>query len=268
MRSEENKESTAILTVSFGAAGEQGLAAIRAVEDSLAEAFPGFGVRRAFTSGIMIRKLKAQAGKTVDDVAEALERLLSDGVENVVIQPTYMTKGYEYDRLRETAAFYEPRFSSVRYGAPLLSSGEDCRKMARILAEEAGNCGCGDTAVVYMGHGTSHGENAAYAELSSCLREAGYFNYYIGTMEASPTLEDVLRKVGSGGYRRVLLLPLLLTAGGHALRDMAGETEDSWKNRFQAAGYETECILKGLGEYPGVQRLFADHVRESLLKNL
>lgn len=262
MEKKEGNGKRAILVVSFGTGGEAGMRSIEAVEQAVAEAFPDCGVRRAFTSRFIINKLKRQ-GEAIDGVTEAVERLLSDGVKELVIQPTHVMSGYEYDKLRELASPYEDRFLFVGYGGPLLARESDCKTLVQVLVEETGNENSGKNAVVCMGHGTGHAANAVYARLNGCLEEAGYSDYYIGTMESAPSLEDVLRELRGGRYGRVLLLPLLITAGEHALRDMAGEGENSWKNRFRAEGYETDCVLKGLGEYPGVQKMFVEHVRRA-----
>lgn len=261
----ESAKKSAILAVSFGTSyREQGETAIGGVERALEAAYPDFEVRRAYTSGMIIRKLKERDNVAVDSVEEALIRLEADGFEHLVVQPTHVMNGYEYDEMMETVRARAGRFQSVRYGRPLLGSEADYGRLIGVLAVETAGHDRERDAVVLMGHGTGHGANETYARLAARLREAGYSNYYVGTVEADPGLEDVAAQVKAGDYGRVLLLPLMIVAGDHANNDMAGPDGDSWKGVFEAAGYEVECVLRGMGEYPGVQRMFVDHVRDAL----
>lgn len=252
----------AILVVSFGTSYQETREkTIGAIEQTITETFPEYEMRRAFTSQKIIRKLKNRDGEEIDNVVEALARLKADGFETVILQPTHVMSGYEYEDMQKEIAPYRDHFSSFACGKPLLSEPGDYEQMVRILAEENACYQGKHTAVVYLGHGTGHAANAVYTRLEDCLRAAGYVHDYIGTVEGSPSLEDLVKTVKEGDYDHVVLLPLMIVAGDHACRDMAGDEEDSWKNAFLAAGYRVTCVLKGLGEYPGVQKLFADHVK-------
>lgn len=258
-------EKKAILVVSFGTSyNETREATIGAVERKVAETFPDYEVRRAFTSQVIINKLKARDGEKTDNVNEALERLAADGVTRLIVQPTHVMNGYEYEDMMKAVTPYISRFPVICCGKPLLSSDSDYEEMVAVLTEETAAYRTDTTAVVCMGHGTSHEANAAYARLNGYLRGKGYFNYYIGTVEGTPSLGDVVEEIKLGNYDRVLLLPLMIVAGDHACNDMAGAGKDSWRSVFQSEGYQVECILKGMGEYQGIQTMFCDHVRHAV----
>lgn len=255
----------AILVVSFGTSCRaQREAAIGAVERAVGRAFPEWEVRRAFTSRMIINKMRENGEEPVDSVREALERLYREGFEEVAVQPTHVMNGLEYDGMMKEIGRWEDRFRFICCGKPLLSDSRDYREVARLLSEETDGLCDGQTAVVCMGHGTAHEANRVYGRLSDVFGECGKNHFYIGTVEAEPSLEDVIGQVGQGGYRRVILLPLMIVAGDHANNDMAGDEEDSWRSAFQAAGYEVECVLRGMGEYGSVQQLFVEHVREAV----
>lgn len=257
-------EKKAILVVSFGTSyNETRKATIGAVEEAITAAFPEYEVRRAFTSQMIIDKLKERDGEEIDNVEEALANLVAEGVGTLIIQPTHVMNGHEYDEMRELAAPYEKQFVSVKYGKPLLQDEKDYEEMVDILTEETKAYQETDTAVVFMGHGTDHEANATYEKLDGFFKDAGYDNYYVGTVEAAPSLEDVMAEVNQGSYEKVVLLPLMIVAGDHASNDMAGDEEGSWKTAFKSEGYEVECILKGMGEYPGVQEMFVAHAQDA-----
>lgn len=255
----------AILVVSFGTScKEQREAAIGAVERAVKEAFPDWEIRRAFTSRMIINKMRENGEEPVDSVCEALERLYREGFEEIAVQPTHVMSGLEYDGMMEEVGRWKDRFCSVRCGKPLLCGSRDYREVVRLLSEETDGFCDGRTAVVCMGHGTEHEANQVYGRLADAFGACGKSHIYIGTVEAEPSLRDVMNQVGQGDYRRVVLLPLMIVAGDHANNDMAGDEEDSWRNAFRAAGYEVECVLRGMGEYGSVQQLFVEHVREAV----
>lgn len=249
-----------ILAVSFGTSyNDSREVTIGATEKALQEANPDYEVRRAFTSQIVIDILKERDGLEIDNVTEAMERLVADGVKEVVIQPTHVMEGFEYDDVVAEAEKYNDKFDSLKISKPILSEDADYDALIASIAEETAEYNTEGTAVVFMGHGTHHEANATYATLQQKLTDAGYNNYFIGTVEAAPALEDVMALVKESGAKKVVLLPLMVVAGDHASNDMAGDEEDSWKSAFIAEGYEVECVLKGLGQYSGVQQILVDH---------
>lgn len=250
----------AILVVSFGTSyNDTRENTIGAIENQIAARYPDYEVRRAFTSQIIIDKLKSRDGLQIDNLPQSMERLVADGIGTLVVQPTHVMNGYEYEEMMEAIAPYENKFADVKYGAPLLSSVEDYEKVIAALTAELGNIP-EDEAVVFMGHGTEHYANAAYAALDYMLKDLGHKNIFVGTVEAYPSLDTVLRKVDEYGAKKVTLLPLMIVAGDHAANDMAGDEEDSWKTVFKSKGYEVKCVLKGLGEYQAIRDIFTDHV--------
>lgn len=265
---EEPAQETAkpvLLVVSFGTSyNESRDATIGAVEQALAAAYPAYEVRRAFTSQIIIDILKEREGLEIDNVEQALDRLVADGVKELVVQPTHIMSGYEYDDLIAALEDYEDKFDSVKVGAPLLTSDEDYDAVVRALAEETAEYNVEGTAITFMGHGTEHEANAAYAKLQQKFRDAGYTNYYVGTVEGKPLVEDVLEQIRATDTGRVVLLPLMVVAGDHATNDMAGDEEGSWKDVFTKAGYEVECVLKGLGQYEGAQEIYVAHAGDAI----
>ena len=211
-----------------------------------------------------IDKLKERDGIEIDNVTQAMDRLVADGVKEVVIQPTHVMSGFEYDDIVKEVSPYQEKFDSFKMGSPLLITDEDYQELASVIAEETKEYDTDGSAVVFMGHGTEHEANAAYARLQKVLTEGGYSRYFIGTVEAEPSLEDVLALVQASGAKKVTLLPLMIVAGDHANNDMAGDEDDSWKSVFEKAGFEVECVLKGLGQYPGIQKMFVDHVAKTI----
>lgn len=255
----------ALLVASFGTSRLESLElTIGAIESELRRTYPRCEVRRAFTSKIVAEVLRRRDGVETDSVSEALERLAAEGVREVVVQPTHIMGGYEYTDIVRDAAAYRDRFDRLRIGAPLLAGDSDIDRLISCLTAETAALAATDTALVYMGHGTEHEANAVYARLQQRLLDGGHENYFVGTVEAEPSLEDVLVRVKACGAARVVLLPLMIVAGEHASCDMAGDGEDSWKSVFAAAGFEVECVLRGLGQYAGVRRLIADHAAAAM----
>ena len=255
-----------IMVVSFGTSyNDSREATIGAIETAIADAYPEYEVRRAFTSQIIIDKLKERDGLEIDNVEEALDRAVADGVKTLVVQPTHLMDGYEYTDLANALKDYEDKFEQVALAAPLLTSDEDFDTVAKAIAEETASYDDGETAICFMGHGTEADSNGIYAKLQEKMTAAGYENYYIGTVEAEPSLEDLLAAIKEKGtYTKVVLEPLMVVAGDHANNDMAGDEEDSWKSQFEAEGYEVECILKGLGELPAIQDIYVAHTQAAI----
>jgi sirohydrochlorin cobaltochelatase len=254
-----------ILVVSFGTSyNDNRELSIGAIEKALGAAYPAYEIRRAFTSQIIIDKLKERDGLAIDTVPQALERLAADGVAEVIVQPTHVMAGYEYDDVVAELAPYQGKFRRLAVGSPLLSSDSDYDALVSVLAEETKAHNTPGTAVVFMGHGTEHDANAVYGKLQQRVAEAGLANYIIGTVEAHPALEDVLALVKASGAAKVVLLPLMIVAGDHANNDMAGDEPDSWKSAFLAEGFDVACDLRGMGQYPGVQALVVRHAGEAM----
>lgn len=265
--SAEDKEMSekVLLVVSFGTSyNDSRDKTIGAVENALAKAYPDYEVRRAFTSQIIIDILKEREGLEIDNVEEAMKRLVADGVKEVVIQPTHVMPGFEYNDVVEEVKPYETMFDSMVVGQPLLSEEADYETLVKILAEETKDYNQDGTAVVWMGHGTEHEANETYTKLQDAFKTAGYENYIVGTVEAEPTLDDVIAAAKDLGAKKLVLSPLMIVAGDHANNDMAGEEEDSWKSVLTKEGFEVECVLRGMGEYAGVQQMFADHVEKAM----
>ena len=253
-----------ILTVSFGTSyNDSRDATIGAIEKAIADANPDKEVRRAFTSQIIIDKLKERDGLEIDNVDEAFDRLEKDGVKELIVQPTHVMSGYEYDDLMEVVKAQADKFDSVKVGSPLLTSDEDYTNVVNAITVATEEFDDGETAVVFMGHGTEHSANATYAKLQKKLTDAGKTNYCIGTVEAEPSIDDVVAFAKNGGYKRVVLEPLMVVAGDHANNDMAGDEDDSWKTILTNEGFEVVPVLKGLGEIAAVRDIYVDHVKNA-----
>ncbi len=262
---EPDEKKPVLLVVSFGTSyNESRQQTIGAVESALQKAYPDYEVRRAFTSQIIIDKLKERDGEETDNVTEAMKRLVADGVKDVVVQPTHVMPGFEYDDMVKEVSAYEQFFNTLKIGKPLLTSEEDFKTLADVLAKETADYNTDGTAVVWMGHGTEHKANTTYATMQKAFTDAGYSNYFVGTVEATPTLEDLIGLVKESGAKKVVLLPLMIVAGDHANNDMAGDEEDSWKTQFEKAGFEVTPVLHGLGQYPGVQEMIVKHADETM----
>ena len=254
-----------LLVVSFGTSfNDSRRLTIGGIERALIEAFPDWSVRRAFTSQIIIDHVLSRDGVAIDNVTQALERAVENGVKTLLVQPTHLMHGFEYTDLMDELAEYADAFDQILVGEPLLDSDEDFSAVAHIVADETEKYDDGKTAICFMGHGTEAESNAVYARMQQILSDAGKSNIFIGTVEAEPTVEDVLEMVRQGDYSRVVLRPLMIVAGDHANNDMAGDDEDSWKSIFEAAGYEVECVLDGLGQVEEIQSIFVEHAQAAL----
>lgn len=264
----ENKETgkRAILVVSFGTSyNESREATIGAIEKAIAEAFPETETRRAFTSQIIIDKLKERDGLEIDNVEEALDRAVADGIKTLVVQPTHLMNGYEYTDLADALKDYEDKFDQVVMGAPLLTSDADYDAVVAAITDHTASYDDGETAICFMGHGTEADSNTVYATMQEKLTAAGFENYYVGTVEATPSLEDVIAAVKEKGtYKKVVLEPLMVVAGDHANNDMAGDEDDSWKSTFEKEGFEVECILEGLGQNEAIQQVYVQHTQDAI----
>lgn len=254
-----------LLVVSFGTSfNDSRRLTIGAIEADLAEAFPEYSVRRAFTSQIIIDHVKDRDGEVIDNVQEALDRAVDNGVKVLVVQPTHLMNGLEYTDLVNEIAEYADAFEQVVIGEPLLTSDEDFTAVAKAITAATAEYDDGNTAICFMGHGTEAESNAIYAKMQTVLTDAGYENYYVGTVEATPSLEDVLALVDAGEYTGVVLEPLMVVAGDHANNDMAGDEEDSWKSQFEAAGYDVNALVQGLGENADVRALYVQHAQAAV----
>jgi len=254
-----------LLVVSFGTSyNDSRRLTIGAIENAMESAFPDYSVRRGFTSQIIIEHIKSRDNVSIDNIGEALERAVKNGVKNLVIQPTHLMDGLEYNDLINEAAEYSDSFEKLAIGKPLLTTEEDFQSVIKAVAEASAEYDNVETAICLMGHGTEAESNGVYAKLQQLLSEGGYSNYFVGTVEAEPGLEDVLEAVKAGEYKRVVLRPLMIVAGDHANNDMAGDEEGSWKTAFEASGYEVIPLLNGLGELNAVQELFISHARNAI----
>ncbi|MBR6282519.1 MAG: sirohydrochlorin cobaltochelatase [Lachnospiraceae bacterium] len=251
-----------LLVVSFGTSfNDSRRLTIGAIEKALEEAYPEYSVRRAFTSNIIIDHVNKRDGILIDDLDAGLQRAVDNGVKELVIQPTHLMNGIEYTELSDAVAQYADAFDSVKIGAPLLTSDEDFKNVEQALVDWTKDYDDGKTAIVFMGHGTEAESNGVYAKMQELFTADGYENYYVGTVEATPSLDDVLAAVQAGEYERVILEPMMVVAGDHANNDMAGDEDDSWKSAFEKAGYKVECLLRGLGENEAIQQMYVEHAK-------
>ncbi|MBQ9647657.1 MAG: sirohydrochlorin cobaltochelatase [Oscillospiraceae bacterium] len=254
-----------LLVVSFGTSfNDNRRMTIGAIENALEQAFPDWSVRRAFTSQIIIDHVARRDGEAIDNVTEALERAVANGVKTLVVQPTHLMDGFEYNDLVAELAQYADAFEQIAVGAPLLTTDDDFDAVAEAVIKATTWVTGLSPAVVLMGHGTEAESNGVYEKMQGVLDAKGWENYYIGTVEAEPSIEDVLAAVQQGAYKRVVLRPLMVVAGDHANNDMAGDDEDSWKSVFEAAGYEVECVLEGLGSLEAIQQLYVAHAQAAV----
>lgn len=252
----------AILMVSFGTSHLDALEKnIVPIERQIEEAFPEYKVYRAFTSGMIKNILYKRERFFVFNVVEALDQMVQDGVEQVIVQPTHIINGIENDRMLDDLMKFTDKFRKIRVGAPLLTSVDDYKKsihaiMAEAKLEE-------DEALVLMGHGTDHHANAAYPTLEYTFHSLGYNQVLVGTVDGFPDFRNVMSKLEIGGMKKVTLLPFMVVAGDHAKNDMAGE-EDSWKEKLLVTGYEVKAVVKGLGEMKGIRNIYQEHIEAVL----
>ncbi|MBR4703790.1 MAG: sirohydrochlorin cobaltochelatase [Oscillospiraceae bacterium] len=256
--------SKALLVVSFGTSyAETRKKTIEALEGALASAFPERKAYRAWTSSIIRKKLLRTEGLQIDSVEEAMERMLSQGVTDLLVQPTHMMIGEEYQKAVEGIKAFQGRFSRLALGTPLLTSEEDLRRMAKVLEESFPQVKENEL-LALMGHGSAVAEPNPYVIVNRALAADGYSRFQIGTVEFEPGFEPLLEAARAGKPEKIWLAPFMVVAGDHACNDMAGE-EDSWASRFQAAGFETVSLLRGLGEYSAVQDMYVSHAREAVV---
>ena len=271
-----------ILVVSFGTSFNESRAQdIGGIEKALAAAYPDYSVRRAFTAQIIINHVQARDSEKIDNVEQALERAVNNGVKEHVVQPTHLMHGAEYDELMDALKKYEKKFDKVVVAEPLLGEvGKDAtvinadkETVAKAVVAEAVKTAGFDsadaadkdkTAIVLMGHGTSHTANVTYSQMQTQMEKLGYKNVFIGTVEGEPEeteLSAVLGRVKDAGYTKVVLRPLMVVAGDHANNDMAGDEEDSWKSTFEASGAfeKVDCQISGLGRIADVQKIYVEH---------
>ncbi len=286
-RNQDEIGENEILVVSFGTSfNDSRVADIKGIEDAIAETNPDWSVRRAFTAQIIINHVQARDGEKIDNVEQALDRAVANGVKNLVVQPTHLMHGAEYDELMEAVEAYKDQFESVKVAEPLLGEvGEDAtvvnddkKAVAEDLTAEAVKTAGYDSldaakedgvAFVFMGHGTSHTAKISYSQMQAQMNELGYENVFIGTVEGEPeetACEEVIKAVAEAGYTKVVLRPLMVVAGDHANNDMAGEDEDSWLSQFNASGsFESvDTQIAGLGEIKAIQELYVAHTAAAM----
>ena len=265
IRNQDDIGDNELLVLSFGTSfNDSRRLTIGAIEQSLEDAFPNYSVRRGFTANIIIDHVERRDGIHIDDINEALDRAVKNGVKNLVVQPTHLMNGIEYDELSGKVASYSDAFDKVVIGEPLLTSDDDFKRVENAIVDWTKEYDDGKTAICFMGHGTEHASNSVYAKMQDLLTADGHTNYFVGTVEATPSVEDVLEKVKAGGYEKVVLEPLMVVAGDHANNDMAGDDEDSWKSVFEAEGFEVQCILRGLGENEEIRKIYVEHAQKAI----
>ena len=284
-RNQDEIGENELLVVSFGTSfNDSRVADIKGIEDALQAAYPDWSVRRAFTAQIIINHIQARDGEKIDNMTQALDRAVANGVKNLVVQPTHLMHGAEYDEMCEAIEQYKDKFESVSIAEPLLGEvgsdatviNADKEAVAKaITAAAVADAGFesldaakdAGTAFVFMGHGTAHVAKVTYSQMQTQMQNLGYENVFIGTVEGEPeetACEAVIEAVKAAGYTNVVLRPLMVVAGDHANNDMAGSEEDSWKTMFEAAGFTVDCQIHGLGEIADVQALYVAHTKAAI----
>lgn len=276
-----------LLVVSFGTSyNDSRVEDIKGIEDALKEAYPDWSVRRAFTAQIIINHVQARDGEVIDNMEQALDRAVENGVKNLVVQPTHLMHGAEYDEMAEMLEAYQDKFESVAIAEPMLGEvgedatviNEDKEAVAKAVADVAiADAGYESmdaaaqegAAFVFLGHGTSHTAKVSYSQMQTQMEELGYKNAFIGTVEGEPedtACEAVIEKVKEAGYKKVILRPLMVVAGDHANNDMAGAEEDSWKSMLEASGNfdSVEAQIAGLGRIDAVKQLYVEHTKAAM----
>ena len=276
-----------LLVVSFGTSyNDSRVEDIKGIEDALKEAYPDWSVRRAFTAQIIINHVQARDGEAIDNMDQALERAVASGVKNLVVQPTHLMHGAEYDEMVEALEAYQDQFETIAVAEPLLGEvgndatviNEDKAAVAVAVADAAiADAGYDSmdaaaedgVAFVFLGHGTSHTAKVSYSQMQTQMGELGYANAFIGTVEGEPeetACEAVIEAVAEAGYTKVILRPLMVVAGDHANNDMAGSEEDSWKSMFEASGsFESvDGQIAGLGRIDAVKQIYVDHTKAAI----
>ena len=286
-RNEDNIGENELLVVSFGTSfNDSRVADIKGIEDALQEAYPDWSVRRAFTAQIIINHVQARDGEKIDNMQQAMDRAVANGVKNLVVQPTHLMHGAEYDEMMEMVDAYRDKFESVAVAEPLLGEvgsdatviNEDKEAVAKAITaaavKDAGfdsldAAAAEKTAFVFMGHGTSHTAKVSYSQMQTAMQTLSYDNMFIGTVEGEPeetACENVIEAVKAAGYTKVVLRPLMVVAGDHANNDMAGSDDDSWLSMFNASGaFESvDCQIAGLGEIADIQQLYIAHTKAAI----
>lgn len=284
-RNQDEIGENELLVVSFGTSyNDKRVADIKSVEDALQAANPDWSVRRAFTAQIIINHIQARDGEKIDNMTQALDRAVANGVKNLVVQPTHLMHGAEYDEMNEALEAYRDNFETLVVAEPLLGDvgsdatviNADKETVAKaVVAETLSDAGIesldaakeAKTALVFLGHGTAHVAKVTYSQMTTQMQNLGYENVFIGTVEGEPeetAVEAVIEAVKAAGYENVILRPLMVVAGDHANNDMAGAEEDSWKSMFEAAGFDVSCQINGLGEIVAVQELYVAHTEAAL----
>ena len=284
-RNQDEIGENELLVVSFGTSfNDSRVADIKGIEDALQEANPDWSVRRAFTAQIIINHIQARDGEKIDNMTQALDRAVANGVKNLVVQPTHLMHGAEYDEMCEAIEAYKDQFESVSIAEPMLGEvGSDAtvinadkeavaKAITAAAVSEAGfesleAAKDAGTAFVFMGHGTAHVAKVTYSQMQAQMQNLGYENVFIGTVEGEPeetSAEAVIEAVKAAGYTNVVLRPLMVVAGDHANNDMAGSDDDSWKTVFEAAGFTVDCQIHGLGEIADVQALYVAHTKAAI----
>ena len=286
-RNEDNIGDNELLVVSFGTSFNDSRAKdIKGIEDALQAAYPDWSVRRAFTAQIIINHVQARDGEKIDNMQQAMDRAVANGVKNLVVQPTHLMHGAEYDEMMEMIDDYRDKFESVAVAEPLLGEvgadatviNEDKEAVAKaVTAEAVATAGYDSveaaakdgTAFVFMGHGTSHTAKISYSQMQTVMQTLGYDNVFIGTVEGEPestSCENVIEAVKAAGYTKVVLRPLMVVAGDHANNDMAGADEDSWLSQFEASGAfdSVDCQIAGLGGVADVEQLYIAHTKAAI----
>ena len=284
-RNQDEIGENELLVVSFGTSfNDSRVADIKGIEDALQAAYPDWSVRRAFTAQIIINHIQARDGEKIDNMTQALDRAVANGVKNLVVQPTHLMHGAEYDEMCEAIEQYKDKFESVSIAEPLLGEvgsdatviNADKEAVAKaITAAAVADAGFesldaakdAGTAFVFMGHGTAHVAKVTYSQMQTQMQNLGYENVFIGTVEGEPeetACEAVIEAVKAAGYTNVVLRPLMVVAGDHANNDMAGSEDDSWKTMFEAAGFTVDCQIHGLGEIADVQALYVAHTKAAI----
>ena len=274
-----------LLVVSFGTSFNDSRAMdIKGIEDALQEANPDWAVRRAFTAQIIINHIQARDGEIIDNMTQALDRAVANGVKELVVQPTHLMHGAEYDEMCEALEAYADQFDAIAIAEPLLGEvgadasviNEDKAAVAQYVTEaavaEAGfdsleAAAEAGVAFVFMGHGTAHTAKVSYSQMATQMGELGYANVFVGTVEGEPeetACEVIIDAVKEAGYTKVILRPLMVVAGDHANNDMAGDEEDSWKTMFTEAGFDVDCQISGLGRIPEVEALYVAHTAAAM----
>lgn len=260
----KNMDRKAIVLISFGTSYlDTKKKTLDRIKNQIRQAFPEYRVYEAFTSAFIKRVLQKREGITIYNVEEVMEAVSSDGMEEVIVQPTHLLHGVEHDKMMTQLAPYREKFSKLTVGVPLLTDIQDYRYLIKHLMKEMPPTSEKE-AIVFMGHGSEHCINITYSSMNDLLRVGGYEHAYVGTVKAYPYLEDVLEELSKGSYEKIYLTPFMIVAGEHANTDMLGEQEDSWINILKEKGYEVEPIVRGLGEYDFVSTLFIKHIKDTM----